>query len=95
VLLSAKLDPTKAGWPATVPSLLSCRNATAVTCDATQGKICVQEEVELSQRAGGGVGVCGTSVSFQYPFQFWLPFTSLNKQQIQLAASARVRSEAH
>jgi Flp pilus assembly protein TadG len=95
VLSSAKLDPTKAAWPKTVPSLLACRNAAAVSCDPSQGKICVQEEVELSVRAGGGVGVCGTSVSFKYPFQFWLPFTSLNKQQIQLVASARVRSEAH
>jgi len=96
VLSSAKLDPTKAGWPKTVPSLTTCRTPpAAVTCDPSQGKICVQAEVELSVRAGGGVGVCGTSVSFQYPFQFWLPFTSLNKQQIQLAASARVRSEAH
>jgi len=95
ILTSAKLDPTKAQWPGTVPNLLLCRNSSAVTCDPSQGKICVQEEVELSVRAGGGVGVCGTSVSFQYPFQFWLPFTSLNKQQIQLSASARVRSEAH
>jgi hypothetical protein len=95
VLSAAKLDPTRARWPATVPSLLSCRTASTVACDGTQGKICVQEEVELSVRAGGGVGVCGTSVSFQYPFQFWLPFTSLNKQQILLTASARVRSEAH
>jgi hypothetical protein len=29
----------------------------------------------------------------QYPFQFWLPFTSLNKQRILLKASARVRME--
>ena len=40
-----------------------------------------------------GTGVCGMSVTFQYPFQFWLPFTSLNKQQILLTASARVRME--
>jgi hypothetical protein len=39
--------------------------------------------------------VCGTSVSFEYPFQFWLPFSSLNKQRILLSASAQVRSEAH
>jgi TadE-like protein len=95
VLSSAKLDPTKAGWPRTVPVLNDCRTQAVKGCDVTQGKICVQEEVELSTRRGLGVGVCGTSVSFQYPFQFWLPFTSLNKQQIQLAASARVRSEAH
>ena len=95
VLSSAKLDPTKASWPTTVPNLLLCSTGATVACDATQGKFCLQKEVQLSTRAGGGVGVCGTSVSLQYPFQFWLPFTSLNKQQIQLAASARVRSEAH
>ena len=38
-------------------------------------------------------GVNGISVSFRYPFQFWLPFTSLNKQRLLLLASARVRLE--
>jgi hypothetical protein len=41
----------------------------------------------------GGAGVCGVAVTFQYPYQFWLPFTSLNNQQIMLTASARVRIE--
>ncbi len=95
VLSAAKLDFTKAVKPATPPALLSCPSSTLVGCDPTQGKICVQEEVQLSIRAAGGVGVCGTSLSFEYPFQFWLPFTSLNKQQILLSASAQVRSEAH
>ena len=36
----------------------------------------------------------GISVSFAYPFRFWLPFTSLNKQSIQLQAVAHVRTEA-
>lgn len=94
-LTVAKLDPTKARQPATIPNLLACSTGSAQSCDPTEGKICVQKEIELSVRAGGGVGVCGTSVSFQYPFQFWLPFTSLNKQQVLLNASARVRSENH
>jgi hypothetical protein len=38
-------------------------------------------------------GINGISVSFRYPFQFWFPFTSLNKQQILLNASALVRLE--
>jgi hypothetical protein len=43
---------------------------------------------------GAGIsGVCGVSVSFQYPYQFWLPFTSLNNQRIQLQAVARMRME--
>jgi hypothetical protein len=93
VLSAAKLDPASTIKPV-APILLSCPFSTPVSCDGTAG-ICVQEEVQLSVRAGGGVGVCGTAVSFQYPFQFWLPFTSLNKQQIKLSASARVRSESH
>jgi len=32
-------------------------------------------------------------VSFQYPFQFNLPFTSLNMQQIILSAQAASRME--
>jgi Flp pilus assembly protein TadG len=101
VLTTAKLDPSKAQWPATIPSLLSCRTNSAVTCDSSQTNVCVQGTqvspigVQLSTRAGGGVGVCGISVSFQYPFRFWLPFTTLNKQPILLNASARVRLETH
>jgi len=36
---------------------------------------------------------CGTVVSFQYPFQFVLPFTSLNMQKITLSAQAQSRME--
>jgi len=36
---------------------------------------------------------CGTVVSFQYPFQMNLPFTSLNMQQIVLKAQAQSRME--
>jgi TadE-like protein len=37
--------------------------------------------------------VCGALVSFQYPFQFYLPFTSLNLSQIILTAQAQSRME--
>jgi hypothetical protein len=36
---------------------------------------------------------CGAMVSFQYPFQFYLPFTSLNMQKIILSAQAQSRME--
>jgi hypothetical protein len=54
----------------------------------------VQVPVQLAAPLTAANGVCGVSVSFQYPFQFWLPFTSLNKQRIWITASARVRMEA-
>jgi len=39
----------------------------------------VQVPIQMASTSSGTNGVNGISVSFQYPFQFWLPFTSLNK----------------
>jgi len=36
---------------------------------------------------------CGVIVRFQYPFQFFLPFTSLSLQQVNMTAEAQVRME--
>jgi hypothetical protein len=55
--------------------------------------MCVQTNVQITNTTGGATGVCGVAVTFQYPFQFYLPFTSLNKQKIWITASARVRME--
>jgi hypothetical protein len=52
-----------------------------------------QENIQLSSTSTGGAGVCGISVSFQYPYTFWLPFTSLNKQQVFLRGQAQMRVE--
>lgn len=76
----------------------------SVSCDNSQSKICVQgvqhpvrgpltENLVQLAPAVNGPGVCGVSVSFRYPFKFWLPFTSLNNQQIWLQAQAQVRAE--
>jgi Flp pilus assembly protein TadG len=43
--------------------------------------------------ANGGAGECGISVSFQYPFQFWLPFTSLSGRPVNVTAQAQMRAE--
>ena len=87
-LLASKLDPTQA--QATPPTTFSpCPGQiVAVACAATlnpvmtNSKVCVQPSVLLKDVGSNAPGVCGTSVAFQYPFQFWLPFTSLNKQRI-------------
>lgn len=89
-LTIAKLDPSRARRPPSVPPFNTCGGSAA--CNASGGNFCVQSPVQLSDTATG-TGVCGVSVSFQYPFQFWLPFTSLNNQRIWLSASARVRME--
>ena len=37
--------------------------------------------------------VCGATVTFQYPFQFYLPFTSLNLSRVVMNAQAQSRME--
>lgn len=92
-LTAAKLDLSKAQTPSPPPALNSCIGAGAVGCDGASSNVCVQTPVQLSSSVGGATEVCGVAVSLRYPFQFKLPFTSLNNQQIWLAASARVRAE--
>lgn len=90
-LTIAKLDPTQAQQSlASAPLCVS--GGPPPACDPGSSNFCLQAPVQLSDTATGS-GVCGVSVSFQYPFQFWLPFTSLNKQKIWISASARVRLE--
>jgi len=76
----------------TPPAPVDCSSGSAVSCTNT-GNVCVQNHVKLSQTSGSGA-VCGVSVSFAYPYRFWLPFTTLNNQSIQLKAVAQVRMEA-
>ncbi|HET6176274.1 MAG TPA: TadE family protein [Candidatus Sulfotelmatobacter sp.] len=92
-MVVAKLDPTKARYPLPLPALNSCTGAGPVACDSASSNVCVQSSVLLSNTVGGATAVCGMSVSFQYPFQFKLPFTSLNNQQVWLTTAARVRME--
>ncbi len=106
-LQAAHLDPSQLHQPSSIPALCACGQQTctgsAVTCDGSQSNICIQGiahnsgelQENLVQMASGttGAGVCGVSVSFQYPFTFWLPFTSLNKQQIWIQGQAEMRAE--
>jgi Flp pilus assembly protein TadG len=93
VMVVAKLDPNKARIPLPAPPLFNACAGSTSTCAVGSSNICVQSSVQLTTPTGFAPAVCGISVSFQYPFQFWLPFTSLNQQQIWLTASARVRME--
>jgi Flp pilus assembly protein TadG len=90
-LIASHLDPGNAR-PGTATSFTGCNGAVVNSCSVASTYFCVESPVQLSDTATG-TGVCGVSVSFQYPFRFWLPFTSLNKQQIWMTASARVRME--
>jgi Flp pilus assembly protein TadG len=101
-LLAAKLNPSHLSKPAAIPALCTCGSTDskctggkAATCDVSESTICVQPNVQISYTNAplGGAGVCGLSVSFQYPYSFWFPGTSLNKRGILLPAQAEMRSE--
>jgi hypothetical protein len=69
-----------------------------LSCDPSQSHICVQGDTAnisalLSSPGTGGAGTCGVSVSFQYPYAFWLPFSALGGQKVYLRAQAQMRWE--
>lgn len=93
-LSASKLDPNQAAYPSPQPSLLSCSTGGSVTCNGSAStNFCIQAPVQLTDSGLGATGLCGISVSFQYPYRFWLPFTSVNRQTIWITASSRVRME--
>ena len=77
----------------------ACGGIGTVSCSLpTAGKpqICVRYNVQLPSSppaAGSGAPACGMSVEFQYPYQFFLPFTSLNMQRIMLNAGVQMTGE--
>ncbi len=93
VLKSSNLDPAQI--PANPPpSPLSCTSPPTPPCTTTSDNITICRQVLLNSPASATQPAqCGTLVSFQYPFQFYLPFTSLNLQQIVLSAQAQSRME--
>lgn len=93
-LTQSQLDPTQARYPVPALSFAVCPGTSGSTgcTGSVSTNVCVQLPVQISN-ATAATGACGVSVSFQYPYQFWLPFSSLNNQRIYLTASAQVRLE--
>jgi hypothetical protein len=58
-----------------------------------EGLVQLSSTIPPTGLAAGGAGECGISVSFQYPYQFWLPFSSIGGQSYNLRAQAQMRSE--
>jgi Flp pilus assembly protein TadG len=92
VIQASNLDPNQI--QANTPSVLSCANPTvAATCTTSSKNITVCQQALLNAPASTQAPQCGAVVSFQYPFSFYLPFTSLNLQQVILSAQAQSRME--
>jgi Flp pilus assembly protein TadG len=95
-LQASSLDPTKVQPVA--PTRPACGGGTATCQTASAGpliNVCynVQLQPAASLPNGSGAPACGVSVQFQYPYQFYLPFTSLNMQQIMLNAGVQMTGE--
>jgi Flp pilus assembly protein TadG len=90
-LQASHLDPAKAGTynPAPAPAIGACPGAfsctNAVTIGAGRVRIC--RPVQLNA-GSADPPVCGVTVSFKYPYQFWFPFTSLNSVSLKASVQA-------
>jgi Flp pilus assembly protein TadG len=95
VLQASHLDPSQISANSNPPTVTaSCSSqAPAPSCNTTAGNITICRSVILNPTGATSPVQCGTIVSFQYPFQFNLPFTSLNMQRIVLTAQAQSRME--
>ena len=93
-LQASGLDPTQI--QAYSPSSLFCGGATA-TCNSANNNITVCSNVQLTSATAPGSPVCGVSVSFQYPYNFSLPFAvppyGSNGFNLQLKANVQMRGE--
>jgi Flp pilus assembly protein TadG len=92
VMQASKLDPAQI-VPASAPSVTSCPAPAPAGSCTTNNNIVVCRSVLLNPPSGTQPSQCGAVVSFQYPFQFYLPFTSLNMQRIVLTAQSESRME--
>ena len=78
------------------PASVFCGGARA-TCNSANSNITVCSNVQLTSLTTPGSPVCGVSVSFQYPYNFSLPFAipplGSNQFNLQLKANVQMRGE--
>jgi TadE-like protein len=92
VMQASSIDPTQIPVNTNAPTPFPCANPPGACTLASNITIC--RNVQLNVTAGNvQAPICGAIVNFQYPFQFYLPFTSLNLQKITLTAQAQSRME--
>ncbi|HLB88466.1 MAG TPA: TadE/TadG family type IV pilus assembly protein [Terriglobales bacterium] len=89
-LQASKIDPNQVSVYTPTPAPVSC--TIGVPPCSVQNNITFCSNVQLNP-GSTGPQVCGVSVSFQYPYQFFLPFTSLNMQKIWLKADVQLQGE--
>jgi Flp pilus assembly protein TadG len=75
------------------PALNFCGGGTVAGNCTNNSNITMCNYVQISPPAAPGPPVCGVVASFQYPYQSWLPFSSLNMQQITLKVVVPMKGE--
>jgi TadE-like protein len=94
VLEASKVDPSKIGTYILSPEPAACAAAIlpgSCTTDSTS-KLRICRNVQLNSTSPGPKQ-CGAIVSFQYPYQFHIPFASINVATIQMTAVAEQQME--
>jgi TadE-like protein len=93
---ASSVDPGQIRLYTPNPAPSFCTLGPAGSCQPIGNNITLCTNVVLQNPPspnGLGAPACGVSVSFQYPYQFWLPFTSLNNQQLLLTADVQTVGE--
>lgn len=94
LMQASHVDPSQI--QAYTPSLNFCGGGSVAgncTNAGANNTITTCSNVQITPVASPGPPVCGVAISFQYPYQFWLPFTSLNMQQIALKVNVQMKGE--
>ncbi len=94
VLQASHLDPAQIPVNSNLPTATACASppAPAGGC-TTKNNITICRSVILNPTGATDPVQCGAIISFQYPFQSYLPFTSLNMQPVTMTAQAQTRME--
>jgi Flp pilus assembly protein TadG len=93
VMQASSLDPSQIVTPNKAP--VGCTNSQKVTIcrEMLLNPSSNPAQSQNCQSVPTPSQLCGTIVTFQYPFKFPLPFTSLNFSPIALTAQAQTRTE--
>jgi Flp pilus assembly protein TadG len=96
VLQASSIDPAQIPVNSNPPAPIFCPsppNPPGGACTTTNNITICRQALLNPPASATQPAQCGVIVSFQYPFQFYLPFTSLNLQRIVLSAQAQSRME--
>jgi hypothetical protein len=89
-LQASRIDPAAIQTSTLTPAPVACADHSLVT--QSSGNISIYRNARLNN-SSGEPEECGAIVSFRYPYQMYLPFTSLNRQLITMTATAEMRME--